>query len=59
MWGTQESNYGPQSCQYYPSPEYSTREGPREGLQSQISSLSQEVAQLKRHLSQQLITKIS
>lgn len=61
MWGSQESNYGPQSCQYYTSPEYNTREGPREeiGLQSQISCLSQEVAQLKRLLSQQLFTKTS
>lgn len=61
IWGSQGSNYRPQSCQYYTSPEYNTREGPREemGLQSQISCLSQEVAQLKKLFSQQLLTKIS
>lgn len=59
MWGSQGSNYGPQSCQYYTSPEANTREGPREDMQSQISCLSQEVAQLKRLFSQQLLTKIS
>lgn len=62
MWAGQESNYGPQSCQYYTSPpEYNMREGPTEemGLRSQIDSLTQEVAQLKRLFSQQLLTKIS
>lgn len=61
VWGGQESNYGGQSCQYYTSAEYNTTEGPTEkmGLQSQISSLSQEVAQLKRLFSQQLLTRIS
>uniref|UniRef100_A0A3B3ZX70 BZIP domain-containing protein n=1 Tax=Periophthalmus magnuspinnatus TaxID=409849 RepID=A0A3B3ZX70_9GOBI len=56
MWGSQEGN-----CHYYTFSQSNMKEGPAEdgGLQSQVSSLSQEVAQLKRLFSQQLLTKIS
>ncbi|XP_020797548.1 uncharacterized protein LOC110175687 [Boleophthalmus pectinirostris] len=56
MWGGQEG-----SCHYYTFSQTNTTEGPAEerGLQSQVSSLSQEVAQLKKLFSQQLLTKIS
>lgn len=61
VWSGHENNYEPQNCQYYPSADYNMREGPTEenGLQSQISCLSQEVAQLKRLFSQQLLTNTS
>lgn len=60
-WRNQESFCEPRSCQ---SGEYDTHQHkahcPTEdmGLRSQISCLSHEVAQLKRLLSQQLLTKI-
>ncbi|KAK7913553.1 hypothetical protein WMY93_013764 [Mugilogobius chulae] len=55
VWGGQEG-----SCQYYVSEQANVTEGPAEerGLQSQVSCLTQEVAQLKRLFSQQLLTKI-
>lgn len=65
-WGRQEACCGsrpcpPQPSDYYTSSQSSLREYPTEdmGLRSQISCLSQEVAQLKRLFSQQLLTKIS
>ncbi|XP_072319525.1 nuclear factor interleukin-3-regulated protein-like [Eucyclogobius newberryi] len=54
VWAGQEGN-----CLSYTS--LNMTEGPAEerGLQSQVSCLSQEVAQLKRLFSQQLLTKIA